>query len=58
VASALTPEHLEIRLRNIASSTPEAAMAALMTQIHDGVDTSTWSAIETRTPELAALVAT
>jgi hypothetical protein len=56
VASALSPEHLEARLRNIASSTPEPAMAALMTQIHDGVDPSVWTEIESRTPTLAALV--
>jgi hypothetical protein len=57
VASALSPTHLEARLRNIASSTPEPAMAALMTQIHDGVDASTWAEVQTRTPDLAALVA-
>jgi hypothetical protein len=56
VASALSPEHLEARLRNIASSTPQAMMTTLMTQIHGGVDASTWAEIETRTPELAALV--
>jgi hypothetical protein len=56
VASALSPEHLEIRLRNIASSTPEAMMTTLMTQVHDGVDAATWNEIATRTPELAALV--
>jgi hypothetical protein len=58
VAEALTPEHLEIRLRNIAASTPEAMMTTLMTQIRDGVDDATWSQIETRTPELAAFVST
>ena len=57
VAAALSPEHLEARLRNIASSMPTEALAALMTQIHQGVDAGTWSEIETRTPDLAALVA-
>lgn len=57
VAAALSPEHLEARLLNIASSTPEATMAILMTQIHDGVGSSVWAEIEFRTPQLAALVA-
>jgi hypothetical protein len=56
VAAALNPEHLAARLRNIASSTPEPAMASLMTQIHDGVDPSVWAGVESSTPELAALV--
>lgn len=56
VAAALSPEHLEARLRNIASSTPQPVMTAMMRQIHDGVDASTWAEIESRTPQLAALV--
>jgi hypothetical protein len=58
VTSALSPEHLEARLRNIASSMSTSALTALMTQIHDGVDADTWSVVESRTPELAALVTT
>lgn len=56
VTSALSPDHLELRLRNIASSMPAPALAALMGQIHDGVDADTWSVVESRTPDLAALV--
>jgi hemerythrin-like domain-containing protein len=56
VASALSPEHLEARLRNVSSSMSQPALANLMTQIHDGVDAGVWSSIEERTPELAALV--
>lgn len=56
VASALSPDHLEARLRNIASSMSGPALAALMTQIHDGVDATTWRRIESKTPDLAALV--
>ncbi len=56
VASALTPEHLEARLRNIASSMTRPALTALMIQIHEGVSATVWSEIETRTPDLAALV--
>ena len=56
VASALSPDHLEVRLRNIASSMSSPALTALMTQIHDGVGADTWSVIESRTPDLAALV--
>lgn len=56
VAAALTPEHLEARLRNIASSMSTPALTALMTQIRDGVAPSTWQTVESRTPELAALV--
>jgi Hemerythrin HHE cation binding domain len=56
VASALSPEHLELRLRNIASSVSTPALTALMSQIHDGVGADTWSVIESRTPDLAALV--
>lgn len=56
IAAALTPEHLEARLRNIASSMSAPALTGLMTQIHAGVDAERWSLIETTTPELAALV--
>jgi hypothetical protein len=56
VASALSPDHLELRLRNIASSMPAPALASLMAQIHDGVDATTWSVVQARTPDLAALV--
>jgi hypothetical protein len=56
VTSALSPEHLELRLRNIASSMSTPALTAMMSQIHDGVSADTWSVIETRTPDLAALV--
>jgi hypothetical protein len=56
VTSALSPDHLELRLRNIASSMPTPALAALMGQIHDGVDADTWSIVRSRTPDLAALV--
>jgi hypothetical protein len=56
VTSALSPDHLELRLRNIASSMPAPSLAAFMSQIHDGVDADTWSVIEARTPDLAALV--
>lgn len=56
VAAALTPEHLEARLRNIASAMSTPALTGLMTQIHDGVDAVRWSVIEATTPDLAALV--
>ncbi|MBL8775200.1 MAG: hemerythrin domain-containing protein [Acidimicrobiales bacterium] len=56
VTSALSPDHLELRLRNIASAMPAPALAALMAQIHDGVDAATWSVVESRTPDLASLV--
>ena len=56
VAAALSPEHLEARLRNIAKSMSTPALTALMTQIHDGVGADTWSVVEARTPDLAALV--
>lgn len=55
VAGALTPEHLEARLRNMASSLAPDAMVGVMTQIHDGVDAATWAEVEARTPDLAAL---
>jgi len=57
VAAALTPEHLEARLRNMASSLGHDALVAVLTQIHDGVDPATWAEVESRTPDLAALVA-
>jgi hypothetical protein len=57
VASALSPDHLELRLRNIASSMPAPALASLMAQIHDGVNAATWSVVQARTPDLAALIA-
>lgn len=56
VTAALSPEHLEARLRNIARSMSTPALTALMTQIHDGVGADTWSVVESRTPDLAALV--
>ena len=56
VAAALSPEHLEARLRNIATSMSAPALAGLMTEIHDGVDAATWREVEARTPDLAALV--
>jgi hypothetical protein len=56
VASALTPEHLEARLRNMASSLGHDALVGVLTQIHDGVDAATWNAVKSRTPDLAALV--
>jgi len=56
VAAALTPEHLEARLRNIASSMSTPALTALLTQIRDGVDPATWRVVEETTPELAELV--
>jgi hypothetical protein len=39
----------------MASSLPAPALVGVMAQIHDGVDAATWSAIESRIPELAAL---
>jgi hypothetical protein len=56
VAAALTPEHLEARLRNMATSLGHDALVGVLTQIHDGVDAKTWSVVESRTPDLAALV--
>jgi hypothetical protein len=56
VAAALTPEHLEARLRNMASSLGQDALVGLLTQIRDGVDPTVWAEVESRTPDLAALV--
>ena len=56
VAAALTPEHLEARLRNMATSLGHDALVGVLTQIHDGVDAATWAEVESRTPDLAALV--
>jgi len=56
VTAALSPDHLELRLRNIASSMSTPALTAFMTQIHDGVDADTWAVVQSRTPDLAALV--
>ena len=56
VAAALTPEHLEARLRNMATSLGHDALVGVLTQIHDGVDAATWAEVETRVPDLAALV--
>lgn len=56
VAAALTPEHLEARLRNMAASLGHAALVGALTQLHDGVDAETWAAVQSRTPDLAALV--
>ena len=56
VTTALSPDHLELRLRNIASSMSTPALTALMTQIHDGVDADTWAVVQRRTPDLAALL--
>jgi hypothetical protein len=58
VAAALTPEHLEARLRNMESSLGPDALVGVLTQIHDGVDAATWDVVKSRTPELAALVPT
>jgi hypothetical protein len=58
VAAALTPEHLEARLRNMASSLGHDALVGLLTQIHDGVAPEIWAEVESRTPDLAALVPT
>ncbi|MFN8025020.1 MAG: hemerythrin domain-containing protein [Acidimicrobiia bacterium] len=56
VAAALTPEHLEARLRNMATSLGHDALVGVLTQIHDGVDAATWAEVQRRTPDLAALV--
>lgn len=56
VAAALTPEHLEARLRNMAASLSHAALVGALAQIHDGVDAETWARIRSRTPDLAAMV--
>jgi iron-sulfur cluster repair protein YtfE (RIC family) len=56
VAAALTPEHLEARLRNMATSLGHDALVGMLTQIHDGVDAATWAEVESRTPDLATLV--
>jgi hypothetical protein len=56
VAAALTPEHLEARLRNMATSLGHDALVGVLMQIHDGVDAATWAEVKSRTPELAALV--
>ena len=56
VAAALTPEHLEARLRNMATSLGHDALVGVLTQIHDGVDADTWAEVKSRTPDLAALV--
>ena len=55
IASALAPEHLEARLRNMATSLRRDALIGVMTQIRDGVDPSTWAVVRSRTPDLAAL---
>ena len=56
VAAALSPDHLEARLRNMAASLPPAALTTVLTQIHDGVDAGTWALVRARTPELASVV--
>lgn len=56
VAAALTPEHLEARLRNMASSLGDDALVGVLTQIREGVDAATWAEVQARTPDLAALV--
>jgi hypothetical protein len=53
VAAALSPEHLETRLRNIAASMTEPTLSSLMAQIHDGVPSVVWLEIQARVPELA-----
>ena len=50
------PEHLEARLRNMATSLGHDALVGVLTQIHDGVDLAVWAEVESRTPDLAALV--
>jgi hypothetical protein len=56
VAAALTPEHLEARLRNMAASLGHEALVGVLTQIRDGVDPSVWAEVRSRAPDLAALV--
>ena len=56
VAAALTPEHREARLRNMAASLQHDVLVTVMNQIHAGVAASVWSDLEARTPELASLV--
>ncbi|MFM8304694.1 MAG: hemerythrin domain-containing protein [Actinomycetota bacterium] len=58
IAAALSPDHLEARLRNLAASLSHDALVGVLTQIYTGVDSATWDVVATRTPELAALVAT
>jgi hemerythrin superfamily protein len=55
VASRLTPEHREGRLRNMAQSLPPEQLVVILHQIHQGVNSSIWADIEARVPELAAL---
>jgi hypothetical protein len=57
VASALTPEHLEARLRNMGASLGHDAFVGVLTQIHDGVDPTVWAGLESCAPDLTALVA-
>lgn len=56
VAAALTPEHLEARLRNMAGSLGHDALVGVLTQIRDGVEPAIWAEVEARAPDLAALV--
>jgi hypothetical protein len=56
VAGALTPEHREARLRNMAQSLAPDVLATVLRQIRDGVDSAVWADIRARTPELARFV--
>jgi hemerythrin-like domain-containing protein len=58
VAGALTPEHREARLRNMATSLPHDAFVVVLHQIRDGVDPDIWTDIERRLPDLAQLADT
>jgi hemerythrin-like domain-containing protein len=56
IAAALTPEHREARLRNMAVSLPREALVKVLRQIRDGVNKNVWADVSARTPDLAALV--
>jgi hypothetical protein len=58
IAAALSPDHLEARLRNLATTLSPAALLGVLTQIHAGVDAATWDVVVTRAPDLAGLVPT
>jgi iron-sulfur cluster repair protein YtfE (RIC family) len=58
VAQALSDDHLEARLRNMATSLSHAGLVGVLTQIHDGVTPEVWAVVRTRMPDLAALVET
>jgi hemerythrin-like domain-containing protein len=54
VAAALSPEHREARIRNMAAALPPETFAAVMRQIRDGVPRDVWADIVARAPELAS----